>query len=132
MSDPFANGKPNRARLYRNPRQGKLCGVCAGVAEYFGTDVTIVRVATIVSAIIFSIPTLIAYIAGCFLLPERPEALYGNEQEKQFWQSVRSSPSGTFSRARRKFMDLEQRLRRMEALVTSREFDLNRELKRDR
>ena len=32
-------------RIYKIRDQKKLCGVCAGVAEYFGWDPTIVRLA---------------------------------------------------------------------------------------
>ena len=30
-------------KLYRDPRNGMIAGVCAGVAEYFGWDPTWVR-----------------------------------------------------------------------------------------
>ena len=30
-------------KLYRDPRNGMLAGVCAGIAEYFGWDPTWVR-----------------------------------------------------------------------------------------
>ena len=32
-----------KKRLYRSKTDKKLCGVCAGVADYFGIDPTIVR-----------------------------------------------------------------------------------------
>ena len=31
-------------KLYRDPQNGMIAGVCAGVAEYFGWDPTWVRV----------------------------------------------------------------------------------------
>ena len=43
MNDPFREpGLINK--LYRNPRRGMIFGVCAGLAEYFGFDVTVTRV----------------------------------------------------------------------------------------
>lgn len=33
----------NGQKLYRLPKEGKIAGVCAGLAAYFGTDVTIMR-----------------------------------------------------------------------------------------
>ena len=33
-----------KKRLYCSKTDKKLCGVCAGVADYFGIDPTIVRV----------------------------------------------------------------------------------------
>ena len=43
-------GPPAKFRL--NKRDGKLMGVCAGMADYFGIDVTIVRIAWVVGALL--------------------------------------------------------------------------------
>ena len=58
-------------RLTRRPADGKLGGVCAGLAAYFDVDVTFVRVAWIVlsiwpGAIVFGVA---AYIAAWILMP---------------------------------------------------------------
>jgi phage shock protein PspC (stress-responsive transcriptional regulator) len=58
-------------RLTRRPADGKLGGVCAGLAAYFEVDVTFVRVAWIVlsiwpGAIVLGV---IAYIAAWILTP---------------------------------------------------------------
>ena len=34
-------------KLYRDPRNGMLAGVCAGIAEYFGWDPTWVRLGAV-------------------------------------------------------------------------------------
>jgi phage shock protein C len=58
-------------RLYRLPAQGKVFGVCAGLADYFGFDVTVTRVLVAMGAI-FSAPlVIVAYIVLGFLLPVR-------------------------------------------------------------
>ncbi|MCG6873318.1 MAG: envelope stress response membrane protein PspC [Gammaproteobacteria bacterium] len=124
--------RPSQTRLYRNRSEGKICGVCAGIAEYLGADVTWVRGITVVVGVLFSPPVLIAYVGLCLLLPVRPEQLYRDDEEKVFWQSVRNAPSDTFSRVRRRFLDLEQRLRRMEGYVTSKEFEFEREINRSK
>ena len=31
-------------RLYRNPRDKKIAGVCSGIADYLSVDVTVVRI----------------------------------------------------------------------------------------
>ena len=46
-------------RMYRLPKEGKILGVCAGLADYFGVDVTLMR-------IIFVI--LIFFTNGIFVL----------------------------------------------------------------
>jgi phage shock protein C len=64
-----------RKRLIR-PRQGrKIAGVCAGIAEYFDVDVTLVRVVLLVSIFIGAGLGLIAYIVAWIVMPDEPMAL---------------------------------------------------------
>lgn len=42
------NGGRPRRKLYRDPANGKLAGVCSGLAAYFNTDVSIFRIAFVV------------------------------------------------------------------------------------
>ena len=60
-------------KLYRSRNDKKLCGVCGGLADYFGLDVNIIRVAAIVS-VFFGGLELVAYIAAAFLIPEQGDA----------------------------------------------------------
>lgn len=49
-----------------------IAGVCGGIAEYFGVDPTVVRVAYALASLIFAaFPGLIVYIILMFLMPER-------------------------------------------------------------
>ena len=59
-------------RLTRRPHVGKIAGVCAGIADYFDTDVTLVRLAWIVLSIFPGaiIGGLIAYVAAWLVMPE--------------------------------------------------------------
>ena len=59
-------------RLTRRPAEGKLAGVCAGIADYFDTDVTLVRLVWVVLSVVPGtiIGGLIAYAVAWFLLPE--------------------------------------------------------------
>jgi phage shock protein C len=64
-----------RKRLIR-PRQGrKIAGVCAGFAEYFDLDVTLVRVVWLISVFLGIGLTLIAYLVAWIVMPEEPLAL---------------------------------------------------------
>ena len=58
-------------RFVRLPEDGKVAGVCAGLAAYFDADVTIVRLAWVTLSIIpgVLIGGLIAYIAAWVLTP---------------------------------------------------------------
>ena len=60
-------------KLYRSRNDKKLCGVCGGLADYFGLDVNIIRVAAIVS-VFFGGLGLVAYIAAAFLIPVQGDA----------------------------------------------------------
>ena len=118
--------EPNPARFYRDREAGRLGGVCAGLAEYFGFDLALTRVLTIVAMLFF--PTLIlVYLALWWLLPTKPGKLYRDEQDKEFWRGVRVSPAATLSDVRHRFRSNEARLQRMERYVTSRNFRLDRE-----
>lgn len=128
MSGGNGNGRGDASprRLYRDKSKGAVCGVCAGLADYFGFDVTVVRILTVVGALIFPI-IFFFYIAMCLLLPVKPGQLYRDQQEERFWRSVRQSPSDTFSLVRHKFRDMEARLERIERYVTSPRFKLDQE-----
>lgn len=47
----------------------KVCGVCGGIAEYFGIDPTIIRL--LWAILIFAFGTgIVAYIVAAFVIPE--------------------------------------------------------------
>jgi phage shock protein PspC (stress-responsive transcriptional regulator) len=71
-------GQPRR--LTRLPSQGKLGGVCAGVAAYLGTDPTIVRLVWVLLSVVpgVIIGGLVAYVVAWVLLPvDRTETSQG-------------------------------------------------------
>src|SRR6266446_5199648 len=59
-------------RLYRNSSAGRIAGVCAGIAEYFDADVTLVRLAWVVLSIVPGsfIGGLVAYIAAWAIMAD--------------------------------------------------------------
>ena len=58
-------------KLYKLEEGKMIDGVCAGVAEYFGLDVTLVRIIWAVLALAGS-TGLIAYIICAILMPRKP------------------------------------------------------------
>ncbi len=117
---------PNR--LYRNRKKGRISGVCAGVAEYFNLNVFWLRVITIVSCFLFFFPTVLIYFLLGFILEDKPKDLYVDKEHDHFWRGVRSSPSNTLHELKHRFMSMEAKLRNMEAYVTSKEYQFDREL----
>lgn len=117
-------------RLYKNPRNGKIMGVCAGIADYFGITTTPVRVLTVIGMFTpLSGFILIGYFVLGFCLSPKPVDLYEDEQEEEFWKQTRKSPDYTAADMRRRFRDIERRTGDMEAYMTSKRFKLDRELR---
>lgn len=116
-------------RLYRNPKRGWFAGVCAGIADYFGVSTGVVRLLTFVSAMVFTFPTVVGYLAAACILQRCPERLYADRREEAFWRSVRLEPSRTAHDLNSRFQELERRLRAAEARVTSSEFRLRRQFR---
>ena len=58
-----------RQRLYKSRNNKMICGVCAGIADYFNIDPSIVRVLWAVLALAAGTGVL-AYIACAIILPE--------------------------------------------------------------
>ena len=72
-----------RKRLIRPRANRKIAGVCAGMAEYFDLDVTLVRVLwlviTVFSALVFG---TVAYIVAWIVMPDEPEYLPAPQGEQ--------------------------------------------------
>lgn len=62
-------------RLYKARGQRMVCGVCGGVAEYFGIDPTLVRLAFLLLAAGWG-SGLLAYIVATIIIPEPPADPY--------------------------------------------------------
>jgi phage shock protein C len=60
-------------RLFRRSSAGRVAGVCAGIAEYLDTDVTLIRLLWIVLSIVPGsiVGGLIAYAAAWIIMPDR-------------------------------------------------------------
>lgn len=57
-------------RLVRRRDDRMVAGVCSGVADYLGVDVTVVRLLTVLATIFGLGSVLIAYLIAWALLPE--------------------------------------------------------------
>ena len=62
-------------RLYKARGQRMVCGVCGGVAEYFGIAPTLVRLAFLLLAAGWG-SGLLAYIVAAIIIPEPPADPY--------------------------------------------------------
>ena len=67
------NGNNGSKTLVRSRKGRMLAGVCAGVADYFGVDVTLVRVLVVVLCLITGGAGVLAYLAAWVIIPEEGE-----------------------------------------------------------
>ena len=71
MSIPQPAPRPQQPkRLVRRSDDRMVAGVCSGVADYFGVDVTLVRLVTVVGALFGFGSLILAYVVAWALLPE--------------------------------------------------------------
>ncbi len=129
MSDLYERKNPHR--LYRDRENAMLAGVCAGLASYFGLNRKGLRLITAVSTVFFFPFIVTAYIILAIILPVKPQDVYKDESQEKFWRGVTMAPTDVFSSLSHRFRELDIRLQKMEAYVTSREFDMDRELGRN-
>lgn len=147
-----------RGELYRNTSRGKIAGVCAGIADYFGWEAWLVRI-LVVSGVLFGMPFLIlGYVAAWFILDKTPKhrgngkfcqpenaSHYSTDnanktrdcEYEQDNESIKvkarvwqsgEPPKQAFHDIRKKFGSLEKKLQAIEQYVTSSEFTVAREI----
>lgn len=107
-----------RTKFYLDKRQGKLMGVCAGIANYTGFDVFWVRIGFVALVLMAGWP-LIIYIAAGLIASDQPRGMYESQDEAKFWQGVRSNPGRSTRDIRGKFRDIDRRLADIETHYTS-------------
>jgi len=61
---------PQVKRLYRSKKNGTIAGVCAGMGEYLGIDVTVIRLLWILFTFLSIGAGILAYIIAWIILPE--------------------------------------------------------------
>lgn len=119
----------SRTRFYRDKRRGKLMGICAGIADYTGFDVNLVRVCFVAAVFMSGGSILPFYFIAGFVTPVRPYGLASEDkQDKKFWQGVRASPARAASDINSRFRDLDRRLADIESYVTTENRSLAREI----
>lgn len=122
--------------LYRDPINGKLSGVCAGLANYFGLEVWLVRIMFISAALLGgSFLVILAYLAMTFMIEKQPRHYVDELKSKQEhtlkqkpWEQGQT-PEFLLNTLESDFEKIERDVRNIEAYVTSDTFKVNREFK---
>lgn len=122
------NGEFMRSRLYRDPENGMIFGVCAGLADYFGFDVKLTRICVALGGLFFFPTVIVIYVIMGLLLDDSPEPREKPVREDPaLRRRVRSEPHATLRSVRHRFRELDRRLQRLEKHVTSKKYNLQRE-----
>lgn len=128
-----------RKELLRDDRNGKIAGICAGIADYFGWELWLVRVVVLASVLLgFGSFIPVLYLVGWIVLEKksvaqqrsgeapRPVVERPVEVKTRLWQRG-EAPRQALSHLKQQFDGLEFRLRDIETYVTSSKFQLQRE-----
>ena len=113
----------SRTNFYLDKQHAKWSGVCAGIADYTGIDVLLVRVGFVLlnfATGFFGGFGLEAYFLVAWLADNKPRALdYEDREDRKFWQKVRARPGNSIRDVRASFRDIDRRLADVETHVTS-------------
>ncbi|MCH8686055.1 envelope stress response membrane protein PspC [Pedomonas mirosovicensis] len=121
-----------KTKFYLDKRNGKLMGVCSGIADYMGVDTLWIRVGmvglTLLGAGWLTIP---GYVIVGLVADKKPRELYDvGPAEDAFWRSARTSPASTIRSVRGDFRDIDRRLQNVEVYLTSSSRNLASEIDR--
>jgi len=132
-----------KRELLRDDLNGKIAGVCAGIADYFGWELWLVRVVTLASVLLglgTFIPVL--YLVGWIVLRKKSQTLGHNQAQQpvdavfkpvevktRIWQRGESARQASLH-IRRQFDEIEHRVRNIESYVTSNRYQLDREFRK--
>lgn len=110
-----------RKKFSLDKRNGKFLGVCAGIADYFNIDATVVRIAAVVVTLLGAAPwTFILYGLTAWLAKAKPHSRY----EADDLGALRA-PGGD---VRARMTDIDRRIAEIETYVTSHNSSLAREI----
>ena len=141
------SGQPRTPRLCRDRENGKLLGVCAGIANYYGLETWVVRLIALTGLVFLTSVTLVGYFVAALLMDPsptlrklsrgRPRHHRGPRHRKRrdrYHSKDESTDEYSWVPRQRlrevgaEFDQMELKLRRMETHVTSGHYELHREL----
>ena len=140
------SGQPRTARLTRDRDNGKLLGVCAGIANYYGLETWVVRLIALTGLVFLTSVTLVGYFVAALLMDPSPTRLKlsrgrrrhrgprhrkrrdRNRAKDDSTEQYSWVPRQRLREVGAEFDQMELKLRRMETHVTSGHYELHREL----
>ena len=144
---------PRKRELLRDEKQGKIGGVCAGLANYFGWELWVVRIIAVTALILATKVTFVAYVIAWVVLDKQSKVKKSNASFSEEEQTIREetriertsdgrtievktrvweagkAPHQAMDAIELEFARMEKTLRNMETYVTSSEFRVLQEFK---
>lgn len=135
------SGQPRTPRLTRDREKGKVLGVCAGIAGYYGLEPWVIRLLALTGLVFLTTVTFIGYFVAALLMDAAPKRTRRSSEPRT--RGKRHAPDRAEDDAageytwiprqrlrdvRADFDQMELQLRRMEAHVTSERYELHRQL----
>jgi phage shock protein C len=118
-----------RTKFYIDKRNKKFLGVCAGIADYFGTETLWVRLGFVVMMFFVFPPIFFMYFVAAWVADAKPAELYGEDpEEKKFYAKLRVAPQRSIRDTRSMYRDVDRRLQDVEAYMTSSNSRLSSEI----
>jgi len=109
--------------LYRS-RNGIILGVIRGIAEYFDFSVFWARAIAVVLFLFSGFwPMAGLYLLAALIMKPAPVLRIDSDDAHDFYDSYVHSRTRALDRLKRRYNHVEQRIRRMEDAVTSRDYD---------
>lgn len=123
----------SQSQFRLNRREAKVMGVCAGIADHFDVDVTLVRVGLVVAILVGTPFVLLGYFAVGLIAkdgrPERQERREHRERAEHQEETPRPRRSSEdMAAARQRLRDLDARMQKLEDEVVTTNSTLAREI----
>jgi phage shock protein C len=123
-----------RGKFVLDRANGKIFGVCAGIAALTGIDATIIRIGFVVATVAGGWPwTVVAYVAAAFIAKERGRPLFERKAfgRNGFEREESATRTGLSThRMTGEMRDIDRRLAEVETYVTSGNSSLEREIEK--
>lgn len=138
-SDPNRPSKENgyHRNLYRNGREAKVAGVCAGFADYFEVPYWVARL-VFFSLVIFTFQiALIGYVVAIFMIAKREQPSadkYADKRTDGYCESkakvfdYKKPVSSRLQDIRDRLRRLDEQVGSMEGYVTSKKYQTRNEI----
>ncbi|MFC0178818.1 envelope stress response membrane protein PspC [Thorsellia kenyensis] len=109
-------------KLYRLSNEGMVGGVCAGIAQFLGVSVSLIRIIAVIFLFMgFFVITMVVYFILVFLLDDKPiEAI--QQQGKKPFKSRIEELNAQFSQS-------QQRVNNLEKYIISTNYEIDKKFK---